>query len=65
MTASGHLYLSTACLHAVLDDNPDLHDYCATDSRRYDGTHKIAASCKFCEPPGSGKCVCLCHQDAA
>jgi hypothetical protein len=45
-----HRYLSTSCFH-------EEHDYCKTDALRYDGTHKIAATCKFCEAP----CICACH----
>lgn len=45
-----HRYLSTGCLHGD-------HDYCQTEARRYDGTTKIAATCKFCGAP----CVCECH----
>lgn len=57
-----HVYLSTACRHA---DDPgregeDLHGRCQTDTRRYDGTHKIAAQCKDCGAP----CICTCHQEA-
>ena len=46
-----HRYLSTGCLHGE-------HAYCQTEARRYDGTTKTAATCKFCAAP----CICECHQ---
>lgn len=49
-----HVYLSTGCLHGD-------HDYCQTEARRYDGTTKIAGTCKFCGEP----CVCPCHHCTA
>lgn len=58
-----HVYLSTACLHGR-DEHRDeierewLHGRCATDARRYDGSHKVAATCKYCQSP----CLCDCHQ---
>lgn len=61
-----HTYLSTGCLHGdlVLPDGRTGHDYCRTQARRYDGTTKAAAVCKFCSElgrPGHGHCVCPCH----
>lgn len=49
-----HEYLSTGCLHGD-------HAYCQTQARRYDGTTKTAAVCKFC----SAGCQCLCHHEEA
>jgi hypothetical protein len=46
-----HHYLSTACLHGI-------HDDCDIDTRRYDGTRKTAATCKYCRAP----CVCPHHK---
>lgn len=60
-----HVYLSTACLHAVEPGREHLHRTCQLDTTRYDGTHKHASSCKYCEPPGSNACVCECHALAA
>lgn len=54
---ANHRYLSTACLHAVEPGREHLHRECQSDTTRYDGTHKIGASCKWCEAP----CVCRCH----
>lgn len=45
-----HDYLSTGCLHGD-------HEYCKKEARRYDGTEKVAACCKFCGAP----CICTCH----
>jgi hypothetical protein len=53
-----HRYLSTACLHATEPGREDLHQYCQTDAKRYDGVDKIAATCKWCEAP----CICDCHK---
>ena len=60
-----HVYLSTSCLHGDCG-------YCQTQARRYDGTTKISAVCKFCsEDAGNdegrthahgGGCVCRCHR---
>jgi hypothetical protein len=52
-----HRYLSWACWHADHDPQPELHGYCQTNAKRYDGTEKVAAECKFCP----SKCVCGCH----
>lgn len=54
-----HTYLSTGCLHGD-------HAYCQTQARRYDGTTKTAAVCKFCDEGDDhgGHCVCHCHQEA-
>lgn len=54
-----HRYLSTACLHAAADDRPELHHHCATDTQRHDGTHKHAATCKWCP----AQCTCPCHNN--
>lgn len=61
--AAEHVYLSTGCLHGdtALPDGRTGHEYCQTDARRYDGTHKTAATCKFCSSP----CVCPCHTSQA
>src|SRR5574342_116463 len=57
-----HTYLSTACLHAVLDGRVELHRYCQTGGTRWDGGTKTAATCKWCE----SRCTCVCHYgDAA
>jgi hypothetical protein len=54
-----HRYLSTGCLHGD-------HAYCQTQARRYDGTVKTAAVCKFCSEGDDrgGSCVCHCHREA-
>ena len=54
-----HAYLSTSCLH-------DECGYCQTQAKRYDGTTKISAVCKFCTERGEhgGGCVCRCHREA-
>jgi hypothetical protein len=49
-----HRYLSTGCLHGH-------HGDCQTQAVRYDGTPKIAASCKWCHAP----CICRCHRGRA
>lgn len=49
-SADPHIYLSTGCLHGD-------HAYCQVEARRYDGSTKTAATCKFCASP----CVCPCH----
>jgi hypothetical protein len=55
-------YLSTACLHAR-DEHRDeterafLHGRCQTDAKRFDGSRKVAATCKYGQEP----CVCECH----
>lgn len=52
-----HRYLSTGCLH----DTGEGHEFCQVESRRYDGTHKTASTCKFCGAP----CRCrVCHAPA-
>jgi len=59
----GHVYLSTACWHGQREKSPlravKLHMECGVDATRWDGSHKIAATCKWCPSP----CVCPCHQD--
>lgn len=47
---SMHVYLSTACLHGQ-------HGDCDIDATRWDGTHKKAATCKYCPK----KCICPHH----
>lgn len=54
---SEHIYLSTACRHAVEPGREGLHDDCKTDATRWDGSHKVASKCKFC----SSMCTCSCH----
>jgi hypothetical protein len=49
---TGHVYLSTGCLHSH-------HDYCQNHTG-HSGT-KTPAQCKFCAAP----CTCGCHQDGA
>jgi hypothetical protein len=56
-SAHRHLYLSTACWHAPETGREDLHRECAIDTHRYDGSHKTAATCKWCP----SRCVCACH----
>lgn len=46
-----HAYLSTSCLHGH-------HGYCQTQAKRYDGSIKTAAVCKFC----GASCHCPCHR---
>ncbi|MFD9630106.1 hypothetical protein [Streptomyces violascens] len=66
-----HIYLSTGCLHGGADHSDPGHVYCQTQARRYDGTTKISAVCKFCsEGAGDddghghgGACVCRCHRE--
>jgi hypothetical protein len=55
-----HRYLSTACLHGAEPGREDLHRECKIDTKRYDGTHKIGATCKWCP----ARCVCTCHAGA-
>lgn len=52
-----HYYLSTACFHAVEPGREALHGDCKLDTRRYDGSHKTAATCKYCP----AQCLCPCH----
>lgn len=56
-----HKYLSTACLHAVIDPRPELHEECETSATRWDGTPKVATQCKYCET----RCLCPCHGKAS
>jgi hypothetical protein len=57
-----HWYLSTSCLHAA-DEHRDeterafLHGRCQTDAKRFDGSRKVAATCKYGQEP----CRCECH----
>lgn len=51
-----HHYMSTACLHALWDNRPELHNYCAGKTR-IDGGKKRPAQCKWC----AAGCVCNCH----
>jgi hypothetical protein len=53
-SADPHIYLSTGCLHGD-------HTYCQVEARRYDGSTKTAATCKFCAAP----CICPCHREAS
>ena len=55
-----HSYLSTACLHAVIDRRPELHTHCQTNTIRPDGSPKVAAQCKWC----AARCACDCHRNA-
>ncbi|MFD5697490.1 hypothetical protein [Streptomyces lasiicapitis] len=56
---AGHVYLSTGCHHGdtVLPDGRTGHGYCQTEAQRYDGTTKIAGTCKVC----GARCICPCH----
>jgi hypothetical protein len=58
MSTAPHTYLSTACLHAAEPGREGLHKDCATDGKRWDGTHKEPARCKFCP----SRCICACHR---
>lgn len=57
--ATGHVYLSTGCLHGdtVLPDGRTGHQYCQSHTG-HSGT-KTPAQCKFCAAP----CTCGCHTD--
>jgi hypothetical protein len=44
-----HLYLSTACMHAI-------HEHCQA-TQNLEGEPKLPATCKWCAAP----CVCRCH----
>jgi hypothetical protein len=57
--AAGHTYISTACLHAAEPGRESLHLECQTGGRRWDGTTKKPARCKYehCQAP----CICACH----
>ena len=52
---SGHVYLSTSCLHGE-------HDYCKNDkgSNGAVSWHKMPGECKFC----AAQCVCKCHKES-
>jgi hypothetical protein len=50
----GHVYLSTACLHAR--ERPELHQYCNA-TRALHGEEKFPGTCKWCAAP----CICQCH----
>ena len=54
-------YFSTACEHATKQPElfAQLHEACATEGVRWDGTHKVPATCKWCVAP----CSCECHQE--
>jgi len=54
-----HRYLSTACLHAVEDNRPELHAHCDA-MVGFQGV-KRPAQCKWCDE----HCVCSCHEDKA
>lgn len=56
-----HLYLSTSCLHAVLDGRDELHVYCQ-EHTGISGA-KTPAQCKWCDRP-HGKCICTCHAES-
>jgi hypothetical protein len=55
-----HAYLSTACRHAAEPGREPLHLECQTGGKRWDGTEKLPASCKWC----GASCVCACHAAA-
>lgn len=59
--ATGHVYLSTGCLHGdtVLPDGRTGHQYCQSHTGH--SGEKQPAQCKFCGAP----CICHCHQDGA
>ncbi|WP_138964233.1 hypothetical protein [Streptomyces sp. YIM 121038] len=56
-----HVYLSTGCHHGdtVIPDGRTGHEYCQTEARRYDGTTKVAGTCKVC----GARCICPCHAE--
>lgn len=57
-----HLYLSTACHHALNDEarsvesRKELHAYCQNDQGQ--AGQKKPAECKWCQ----AKCKCPCHR---
>lgn len=51
-------YKSTACRHADEPGKAYLHRECQIDAKRWDGSHKKAATCKYCEE----QCQCSCHK---
>lgn len=51
-----HLYLSTHCLHAVLDSDGTLHDRCEAEELA-PGVPRNPSQCKHCGEP----CLCWCH----
>ena len=51
-----HLYLSTHCLHAVLDNDDSLHERCNAEELA-PGVPRQPAQCKHC----AGECLCWCH----
>jgi hypothetical protein len=65
-----HDYLSTHCLHAVLDQRSELHGLCSADrlagqtvphgraQARPMEIQRNPAQCKHC----GSRCVCWCHQ---
>lgn len=55
-----HHYLSTACLHAEMNSDPELHKHCQGLTNLQDEP-KIPGTCKWC----SSKCVCPCHRQAS
>ncbi|MFH8813062.1 hypothetical protein ACH4GZ_38685 [Streptomyces hygroscopicus] len=56
--SSGHVYLSTSCLHAREPGREDLHGYCQGKTGMVGP--KTPAVCKFCKSP----CICSCHREA-
>lgn len=53
--AGRHVYLSTACLHAVLEKRRELHKQCG--QLQHERGDETAPHCKHCDAP----CVCPCH----
>lgn len=52
-----HLYLSTACLHALEPGRAHLHRYCSSLINE-EGRPKIPGRCKWCP----ATCGCTCHK---
>lgn len=55
-TLPDHRYISTSCLHALLDGREDLHEYCQSDIGAAEQP-KMPGTCKFCD----SRCKCPCH----
>lgn len=63
---TAHTYLSTACWHALHCGTDEataarLHGECDIDDTRWDGSHKVAATCKWC----SARCTCPHHGEVS
>ena len=51
-----HLYLSTHCLHAVLNNDGTLHERCEA-TELAPGVPRKPSQCKHC----AAACLCWCH----